>query len=89
MAGDVISVETDKQPGQPLVEMVMQDGRRIRTSPPLSKIRDRTARSLEELPEPLCRLETGFSYPVKIADALIELSKQVDTRLTEQEAAYA
>jgi hypothetical protein len=34
-------------------------------------------------------LETGFSYPVKIADALIELSKQVDRRLMEQEPAYA
>jgi hypothetical protein len=65
--------------------MVMQNGRRIRPSPPLSEIRDRAARSLEQLPEPLRRLETGFSYSVKIADALIELSKQVDRRLAEQE----
>jgi nicotinate phosphoribosyltransferase len=85
MAGDVISVETDRQPGQPLIEMVMQDGRRIKPSPALSDIRDRAARSLVQLPEPLRRLETGFSYPVKIADALIELSKQVDRRLAEQE----
>jgi nicotinate phosphoribosyltransferase len=89
MAGDVISVETDRQPGQPLIEMVMQGGRRIRPSPPLCEIRDRTACSLAQLPEPLRRLETGFSYPVKIADALIELSKQVDRRLAEQEIAYA
>ena len=32
---------------------------------------------LERFPEPLRRLETGLSYPVKIADTLIELSKQV------------
>jgi nicotinate phosphoribosyltransferase len=89
MAGDVISVETDRQPGQPLIEMVMQNGRRIRPSPPLSEIRDHAARSLEQLPEPLRRLETGFSYSVKIADALIELSKQVDRRLAEQELADA
>jgi nicotinate phosphoribosyltransferase len=89
MAGDVISVETDRQPGQPLIEMVMQNGRRIRPSPPLSEIRDRAARSLEQLPEPLRRLETGLSYSVKIADALIELSKQVDRRLAEQELADA
>jgi nicotinate phosphoribosyltransferase len=88
MAGDVISVETDRQPGQPLIEMMMQGGRRIRSSPPLSEIRDRAARSLEQLPEPLRCLETGFSYPVKIADALIELSKQVDRRLAEQELTY-
>jgi nicotinate phosphoribosyltransferase len=89
MAGDVISVETGRQPGQPLIEMVMQGGRRIRPSPPLSEIRDRAAHSLKQLPEPLRRLETGFSYPVKIADALVELSKQVDRRLAEQELAHA
>jgi nicotinate phosphoribosyltransferase len=69
--------------------MVMQGGRRIRPSPPLSEVRDRAARCLEQLPEPLRRLETGFSYPVKIADALIELSKRIDRRLMEQEPAYA
>ncbi len=89
MLGDVISVEMDRQPGQPLIEMVMQGGRRVRPSPQLSEIRDRAARSLEQLPEPLRRLETGFSYPVKIADALIELSKQVDRRLAGQDLAYA
>ena len=89
MLGDVVSVETDRQPGQPLLEMVMQGGRRIRPSPTLSEIRGRAARSLEQLPEPLRRLETGFSYPVKIADALIELSKQVDRRLAGQEQAPA
>jgi hypothetical protein len=40
-------------------------------------------------PEPLRRLETGFPYPVKIADALIELSEQVDRRLVQQEEVLA
>ena len=52
-------------------------------------IRDRAARSLEQLPEPLRRLETGFSYPVKVADALIALTDEVDRRLAEQEPTYA
>ena len=43
---------------------------------------------LERFPEPLRRLETGLSYSVKIADTLIELSKQVGRRLTEHELAY-
>ncbi len=89
MAGDVISVETDRQDGQPLIEMVMRGGQRIRPSLPLAEIRDRAAHNLEQLPEPLRHLETAFSYPVKIADALIELSEQVDRRLAEQETAYA
>jgi nicotinate phosphoribosyltransferase len=89
MAGDIISVETDEQPGEPLIEMVMQGGRRIRPSPALSDIRARAARNLELLPEPLRRLEADVSYPVKIADALIDLTKQVDRRLAGQKLAYA
>src|SRR6516162_2636771 len=89
MTGDIISIESDKQPGEPLIEMVMQGGRRIRPSPALSQIRDRAAHNLQLLPEQLRHLETDFSYPVKIADALIELTKQVDSRLAERERAYA
>jgi nicotinate phosphoribosyltransferase len=85
MSGDIISVETDKQPGQPLIEKVMQGGRRIRPSPALTEIRDRAARNLEQLPESLRRLEADASYPVKVADALIELTDEVDRRLAEQE----
>ena len=89
MAGDVISTETDKQSGQPLIEKVMQNGRRIRPSPALAEIRDRAARNLEQLPESLHRLEVSSPYSVKVADALIALTKAVDKRLAEQEPTYA
>ena len=89
MSGDIISVETDKQPGQPLIEKVMQGGRRIRPSPALTEIRDRAARNLEQLPKSLRRLEANASYPVKVADALIALTDEVDRQLAEQEATYA
>jgi nicotinate phosphoribosyltransferase len=89
MAGDVISTETDKQSGQPLIEKVMQGGRRIRPSLALAEIRDRAARNLEQLPESLRRLETNASYPVKVADALIALTEEVDRRLAEQEPTFA
>ena len=89
LSGDIISVETDKQPGQPLIEKVMQGGRRIRPSPALTEIRDRAARNLEQLPESLRRLEANASYPVKVADALIALTDEVDRRLAEQEPTYA
>ena len=81
MSGDTISIETDMQPGEPLIEMVMQGGQRTKPSPTLSDIRVRAARELERLPEPLRRLEAGFSYPVKVAEALVELTKEVDNRL--------
>ncbi len=89
MAGDIISTETDKQAGQPLIEKVMQGGRRIRPSPALAEIRDRAARNLEQLPESLRRLEANASYSVKVADALIALAEAVDKRLAEQEPTYA
>jgi nicotinate phosphoribosyltransferase len=85
MAGDILSVETDRQPGEPLIERVMQGGRRISPSPTLADIRARAARELERLPEPLRRLEPGTSYPVKVADALVALTKEVDRRLATQE----
>jgi nicotinate phosphoribosyltransferase len=89
MAGDIISVETDKQSGDPLIELVMQGGRRIRPSPALFDIRACAARNLELLPEPLRQLEPDASYPVKVGDALIDLTEQVDRRLAGQKLAYA
>ncbi len=81
MAGDVISIESDDQPGEPLVVPVMRGGVRLQPSPTLDEIRDRAGHSLEQLPEPLRCLEAGASYSVSIADRLKELAKAVDQRL--------
>ena len=80
MAGDTISLEDDDQPGEPLIEMVMEKGRRIGPVPSLADIRARAARSLGQLPEPLRRLEAGAAYPVQIADALVRLAAECDRR---------
>lgn len=85
MSGDVISIETDQQIGEPLIEMVMQGGRRTKPSPALSEIRARATRDLERLPERLRRLEPGVSYPVKVADALVHLTEEVDSWLARRE----
>jgi nicotinate phosphoribosyltransferase len=81
MASDILSVEADRQPGEPLVAQVMKAGRRIRPSPSLAEIRTRAARELERLPEALRRLDPGVPYPVKVADALVALTQDVDRRL--------
>jgi nicotinate phosphoribosyltransferase len=88
MSGDVISIETDEQPGEPLIEPVMQGGRRLAPAPTLADIQARTAQGLKRLPEALRRLEPGASYPVSVADALLALTKEVDVRLTEQESGH-
>jgi nicotinate phosphoribosyltransferase len=78
MAGDIISLESDKQPGEPLIEPVMQAGRRLAPSPTLAQIRVRATRELEHLPEPLRRLEPAATYQVEVSDALKRLAAEVD-----------
>lgn len=83
MAGDVMSVESDDHPGEALVQLVMQNGRRVAPPPSLVEIRTRVARELERLPEPLRRLDPDAKYPVAIADALVSLADEVDKRLAQ------
>jgi nicotinate phosphoribosyltransferase len=85
MAGDVISLESDQQSGEPLLQLVMRDGRRIAPSPTLAEIRARAAADLARLPEPLRRLEPQGSYPVRVADALVRLAAEVDSRVAPHE----
>ena len=81
MVGDVLTVEGDKHPGEPLLVQVMSSGCRIRPPPTLADARGRCARDLARLPEPLHRNEPGTSYPVEIAPALERLAEEVDRRL--------
>ncbi|MEP7031072.1 MAG: nicotinate phosphoribosyltransferase, partial [Pseudolabrys sp.] len=80
MSGDILSVETDKQPGKALIVPVMRKGTRVAPSPTLADIRERAAKDLSRLPERLCKLEPGVEYPVKVADALKALAKQADEK---------
>jgi nicotinate phosphoribosyltransferase len=77
MAGDVVTLETDVQPGDPLLTPVMRRGKRLGAAPALPDVRRHAAENLGRLPQPLRRLEE-FDYPVEIASALRELAAQVD-----------
>jgi nicotinate phosphoribosyltransferase len=81
MAGDILSLENDDRAGEPLIELVMQGGKRLKPAPTLAEMRARAARDLERLPEPLCRLEPGASYPVEVSEALQRLAEEVDGRV--------
>jgi nicotinate phosphoribosyltransferase len=81
MAGDILSLENEDQAGEPLIELVMQGGKRVAPAPTLGEIRARAARDLERLPEPLRRLEPGASYPVEVSEALRRLAVEVDGRV--------
>lgn len=77
MAGDVISLEDDGQPGEPLLQPVMRKGHRL-TAPAMTDIRNHAANNLAQLPEPLHRLDESYAYRVEIAPALQALARQVD-----------
>ena len=83
MSGDVLTVEGDDQPGEPLLKPVMKAGRRIAPAPTLAEIRARAARQLEKLPEPLRSLDPKASYPVTIAEPLLRLTEETDRRLAQ------
>lgn len=81
MAGDVLSVHSDDQPGEPLLQPVMRNGRRLATPPPLAEARARASRGLARLPAALQGLAPAPAYPVRVADALLRLTADVDARL--------
>jgi nicotinate phosphoribosyltransferase len=81
MAGDVISLDDDPQPGEPLIVPVMRDGRRLTPSGTLAEARARVGRELERLPETLRRLAGAEAYAVVVGEALARLAADVDRRL--------
>jgi nicotinate phosphoribosyltransferase len=80
MSRDVLGLESDQQDGEPLVELVMREGKRVAPATPLSQSRERAARELARLPKPLRRLELGASYVVEVAAGLQQLAAEVDSR---------
>jgi nicotinate phosphoribosyltransferase len=78
MRGDILSLETDKQPGEALIVPVMRSGKRL-ASPTLAQIRERAARELARLPESLRNLQPS-DYPVQVADALKAMAKEADAK---------
>ena len=89
MAGDVLTLESEAQAGEALIRPVMRAGRRLQASPALAEIRARTARNLEQLPEPLRALQPGAGYPVRVAEPLLQLAAAVDARVEAREGAPA
>jgi nicotinate phosphoribosyltransferase len=87
MAGDVLSVEEPSrgnaattEDSEPLIRLVVQNGRRVAPSPSLDDIRRHSKAELERLPEPLRRLQPS-PYRVEVADALRELADEVDRHI--------
>ena len=80
MSGDTLALERDAPSGEPLIVPVMRGGKRLGSPSTLAQIRERAARDLARLPEPLRRLQPDIAYPVKVADSLVALAKEADER---------
>ena len=84
MAGDIVGVDDDAHPGEPLLGIVMRDGQRTGPAPTLADIRDHAARELARLPDGLRSLRPDGAYPVQISAALKRLAAATDERLARQ-----
>jgi len=84
MAGDLIAREGDSQEGEPLLELVMRNGRRTKPAPTLEDIRRRAKEQLGRIPEALRVLTPAAIYPVKVAGELDALAADVDRRIKEK-----
>lgn len=75
---DIVTTLTDRQEGEPLLQPVMKDGRRLAPPPALETVRQQIARQLTRLPDSLRQLDEGTAYDVRISRALHELADSVD-----------
>ena len=78
MAGDVLTVQSDDQPGSPLLRSVMRSGRRLNPSPPLADVRAHARAELARLPSLQRELGASAVYPVQVSPALEALARAVD-----------
>ncbi len=74
---DVVTLESDAQPGEPLLRKAMAGGRRL-NQPRLAEARAHALSQLAHLPRALRTLQLAATYPVEIAPALRALAREVD-----------
>jgi nicotinate phosphoribosyltransferase len=85
MTGDVLGLDGETRAGEPLLRLVMENGRRVDPPTTLADIRSQAQRELARLPEPLQSLAGGSPYPVQVSDSLQKLAAETDARLARQE----
>ena len=78
LAGDLLTLTSDHQPGTPLIRPVMRDGQRLAPQPSLEEMRRHAAMELDRLPPHLRELTCEPAYPVTVSAAVQALATEVD-----------
>lgn len=81
LAADCLGLEAYPQPGQPLLQPVMINGKRLSPPESLDTIRDRTRAQLAMLPTALRTNQTLPAFPVTVAPELLALTDQLDREI--------
>jgi nicotinate phosphoribosyltransferase len=81
MTRDIVTLEEDEQPGEPLLEMMMRGGRRLEPRQSIADLRERTRHDVQQLPERLRSCEPAEPYPVDIGESLRSLATRMDGQL--------
>ena len=78
IVADLVALETEAPAGAPLLELVMQGGRRVRAAEPLAAIRARAAAALATLPPSARRLREPVAVSPIISEGIRALAAEVD-----------
>ena len=78
---DVIGLENENVPGEPLLAKVVEGGRSSREAPSLEEIREATIENLSRLPDDYKRLTCAGRYPVRLSPALRKVRKALTEKL--------
>ena len=82
LSRDVIAAQDETLPqGEPLLETVMVDGRRLAPDPSLNEIRQRLVADLQSLPPDCRNIVNPAEYPVSISDKLQQLNQRVSAQI--------
>lgn len=84
LAGDVLGLEGEVHPGEPLLRPVMRSGQRVAPAPALATAREHARAQLAALPAGSRGLGEAAAYPVTVSPALHALAAQLDAEVAQQ-----
>jgi nicotinate phosphoribosyltransferase len=76
--GDTVALATEAVGGEPLLQPVLQGGRRCSPAEQLVAARHRITAELQSLPRTLCSLDAAAAYPVVVSTEIRKLAAALD-----------